>query len=63
MIRIAITAAAFEAISRTLPLGSVGYERQRTASGGYFIWAGAVGCRQAVQLPGLGSGGPRAGLI
>jgi hypothetical protein len=26
MIRIAITQAAFEAIARTLPLGSVGYE-------------------------------------
>jgi hypothetical protein len=28
MIRIAITAAAFEAITRTLPFGSVGYENQ-----------------------------------
>ena len=26
MVRIAITQAAFEAIARTLPLGSVGYE-------------------------------------
>jgi len=38
LIRIAITPAAFEAISATLPLGSVNYERERTASGGYFIW-------------------------
>jgi hypothetical protein len=28
MIRIAISAEAFEAIARTLPLGSVGYENQ-----------------------------------
>jgi hypothetical protein len=32
MIRIANTAEAFEAISRTLPLGSVGFEHERTAS-------------------------------
>jgi hypothetical protein len=38
MIRIAITADAFEAIAATMPLGSVGYENERTASGGYFIW-------------------------
>jgi hypothetical protein len=38
MIRISITSAAFEAIAATLPLGSVGYEPQRTAQGGYFIW-------------------------
>jgi hypothetical protein len=30
MIRISITSAAFDAIAATLPLGSVGYERQRT---------------------------------
>jgi hypothetical protein len=28
MIRIAISQAAFEAIARTLPFGSVGYENQ-----------------------------------
>ena len=34
MIRLAITAQAFEAIAATpLPLGSVGYENERTASG------------------------------
>jgi hypothetical protein len=32
MIRLAITAAAFEAISATLPLGSVGFERELTES-------------------------------
>ena len=38
MIRISITSAAFEAIKATLPVGSVGYEPQRTAQGDYFIW-------------------------
>ena len=38
MLRIAITAEAFDAIAVTLPLGSVGYERERTATGGYSIW-------------------------
>jgi hypothetical protein len=28
MVRIAISVAAFEAIARTLPLGSVGYENE-----------------------------------
>ena len=32
------TRYAFEAICATLPLGSVGYEAERKASGGYFIW-------------------------
>jgi hypothetical protein len=31
VIRISITPAAFEAIAATLPLGSVGYEPERTA--------------------------------
>ena len=38
MIRIAITPVAFEAIAATMPLWSVGYEHERTASGGFFIW-------------------------
>jgi len=33
MIRLAITAAAFEAIARTLPLGSVGYEAEANERG------------------------------
>jgi hypothetical protein len=33
MIRIAITAAAHEAIAATLPFGSVGYEAKRSADG------------------------------
>ena len=38
MIRIAITAAAYEAIAATLPLGSVGYEAKRSDQGEYLIW-------------------------
>jgi hypothetical protein len=38
MIRIAITAEAYEAIAATLPLGSVGYEAKRTDQGDYFVW-------------------------
>ena len=38
MIRIAITAEAFEAIAATLPSGKVLYERERTAQGGYLVW-------------------------
>jgi hypothetical protein len=38
MIRIAITEAAYEAIARTLPLGSVGYEAKRTEQGEVLIW-------------------------
>jgi hypothetical protein len=38
MIRIAITAQAFEAIKSTLPLGTVAYEAETTADGGRFIW-------------------------
>jgi len=38
MIRISITAQAFEAISSTMPLGAVAYEAETTADGGRFIW-------------------------
>jgi hypothetical protein len=38
MIRIAITAAAYEAIAATMPLGSVGYEAKRTDQGEVLIW-------------------------
>jgi hypothetical protein len=38
MIRIAITAAAHEAISSALPFGSVGYEAERISDGEIFIW-------------------------
>jgi hypothetical protein len=35
MIRIAITEQAFEAISRTLPLGSVRFEQKRAPNGDF----------------------------
>jgi hypothetical protein len=38
MIRIAISQAAFEAIARTLPLGSVGYENKVNERGERLIW-------------------------
>ena len=38
MIRIAISQAAFEAISATLPLGSVGYENGPSKNGERLIW-------------------------
>ena len=38
MIRIAITEAAFEAIARTLPLGSVSYEAEDNERGQKLIW-------------------------
>jgi hypothetical protein len=38
MIRIAITVEAYEAIAATMPLGSVGYEAQRTEKGEVHIW-------------------------
>ncbi len=38
MIRIAIRPAAFEAISATLPLGSVGFEGEPDAQGNYLVW-------------------------
>ena len=38
MIKIAITAEAFEAIARTLALGSVGYEAEANERGERVIW-------------------------
>jgi hypothetical protein len=38
MIRIAITPAAFEAIARTLLVGSVGYESEANERGERLIW-------------------------
>ena len=47
MIRIAITAAAFDTITDTLPLGSIMYDTQATADGGRFIWPSAASTRCA----------------
>lgn len=38
MIRISITTAAFDAISATLPLGSVGFEPEVDTKGERWIW-------------------------
>ena len=38
MIRIAISQAAFEAIVKTMPLGSVGFEREANANCERLIW-------------------------
>jgi hypothetical protein len=40
VVRIAITQATFEAIARTLPLGSVGYENKVNERGEKLIWLG-----------------------
>jgi hypothetical protein len=42
MIRIAITLEAFEAIARTLPLGSVGYEAEANERGERCVWLEAA---------------------
>jgi hypothetical protein len=38
MVRLAITQAAFDAVARTLPLGSLGYEAHRGTDGEVHIW-------------------------
>jgi hypothetical protein len=38
VICIAISQAAFEAIAKTMPLGSVGFEREADANGERLIW-------------------------
>jgi hypothetical protein len=50
MIRIAITAEAFEAIAATLPLGSVGFEAEPDAEGRRFVW---LDCATVNKLTGL----------
>ena len=47
MIKIAITAEAFDAIVKTLPVGSVGYEAEPDAQGDMHIW---IDDRQADKL-------------
>jgi hypothetical protein len=38
MVRIAISKAAFDAIAKTLPLGSVGYENATNEKGERLVW-------------------------
>jgi hypothetical protein len=53
MIRIAISQAAFEALTRTLPLGNVGYEVEATENQRYVWPARAVVNRtKAMRGPG-----------
>ena len=47
MVRIAIRAEAFEAIAKTLPVGSLGYEEQGEREGRKAHLAGKGGCRPA----------------
>ena len=42
MVRIAISVEAFEAIARTLPLGSVGYEAEANERGERHFWLEAT---------------------
>ena len=54
MIRIAITVEAFDAITATLPLGSVGYEKELNAKGECSIWLepNVVNRLRAIRGPG-----------
>jgi hypothetical protein len=54
MIRIAISAEAFEAIAVTLPLGSVGFENKTDEHGQRLIWLdhGVVARLKAMRGPG-----------
>ena len=54
MIRITITAEAFQAIAATLPLGSVAVEPQRAPNGSVHIWLdhNAVAKLKALRGPG-----------
>jgi hypothetical protein len=56
MIRIAVSAEAFDAIKATLPLGSVGYEPKRTEKGEVLIWLErrALDRLDALRHPGEG---------
>jgi hypothetical protein len=54
MTQIAITAAAFEAIADTLPLGIVGYEVEANAEGERLIWLERIACDKLARLRGPG---------
>jgi hypothetical protein len=53
MIRITITAAAFDAIAATLP-SSVGVEARRASNGDYFIWLDPRFVDKLLELRGPG---------
>jgi hypothetical protein len=50
MIRIAITAEAFDTVAAMLPSGNVLYKRERTAQGGYFVWLDDAAILGALRL-------------
>lgn len=54
MIRIAISVEAFEAIAKTLPLGSVGYETEANERGERTVWLEEVWVNRlgAMRRPG-----------
>jgi hypothetical protein len=54
MVRIAISQAAFDAIAKTLPFGSVGYENKLNERGERLIWLepGVVDRLWALRGPG-----------
>jgi hypothetical protein len=54
VIRIAISAEAFEAIAKTLPLGSVSYENASNEKGERYVWLDAkvVNQLRALRSPG-----------
>jgi hypothetical protein len=54
MIRLAITAEAFEAIARTLPLGSVGYKAEPNERGERTVWLEEVWVDRLMALRGPG---------
>jgi hypothetical protein len=54
MIRIAITAAAFEAIAKTLPPGSVGFEAEPNERGERLIWLEAATVNRLGAMRGTG---------
>ena len=55
MVRNAISQAAFEAIAKTLPLGSVGYENKVNEKGERLIWLdrAVVDRLRALRGPGV----------
>jgi hypothetical protein len=54
MVRIAISQAAFDAIAKTLPLGSMGYENASNAQGQRLIWLDRVMVDRLGSLRGAG---------
>ena len=64
MVRIAITQAAFDAIAKTLSLGSVGFENKANEKGERLIWLdrAVVDCLGAMRGQGESCGARRREL-